>query len=281
MNRLGATCSAVEPSARARVDAELAKQRPHRDPLAIQQEQFDGLKRERDEAREQQAATAEILRVIRASPSDVQPVFETIVRNAVSLCGGLFANVFRFDGELLHFVASHNVGPSFVDMMREKFPMRPELFSGSWKSLAHKISGSAGGRARRSGLRSTISEGDGLAATVGRADAARGRTARCDRRWLGRAGPASKVQEELLKTFADQAVIAIENTRLLSELRESTRSSRPRPRRAQGHQPLDVRPAAGARYAVESAARICDADLANHLATTASVYRLAASHRSI
>ena len=48
-------------------------------------EQFDRLERERDEAREQRAATAEILRVIRASPNDVQPVFETIVRNAVSL----------------------------------------------------------------------------------------------------------------------------------------------------------------------------------------------------
>src|ERR1700736_5822243 len=84
------------------------------------------LSRERDEAREQQAATTEILRVIRTSPKDVQPVFETIVRNAVSLCGSLFANVFRFDGELLHFVASHNVGPSFEDMLREKFPMRPD-----------------------------------------------------------------------------------------------------------------------------------------------------------
>src|SRR5215831_19308838 len=90
-------------------------------------DQFDGLKRERDEAREQQAATAEILRVIRTSPSDVQPVFETIVRNAVSLCGGLFANVFRFDGELLHYVASHNVGPSYAGMIRAKYPMRPDF----------------------------------------------------------------------------------------------------------------------------------------------------------
>ena len=84
------------------------------------------LTRERDEAREQQMATAEILRVIRSSPNDVQPVFETIVRNAVSLCGGLFANVFRFDGELLHYVASHNVGPSYADMIRAKYPMRPD-----------------------------------------------------------------------------------------------------------------------------------------------------------
>src|SRR4029077_10720239 len=81
---------------------------------------------ERDEAREQQKATAEILRVIRTSPADVQPVFETIVRNAVSLCGSLFANVFRFDGELLHWQASHNVGPSFVDLLKAKFPMRPD-----------------------------------------------------------------------------------------------------------------------------------------------------------
>lgn len=81
--------------------------------------------RELHEARRQQMATAEILRVIRASPNDAQPVFETIVRNAVSLCGGRFANVFRFDGELVHYVASHNVGPSYADILRLKYPMRP------------------------------------------------------------------------------------------------------------------------------------------------------------
>ena len=98
-------------------------------------------KRERDEAREQQKATAEILRVIRTSPADVQPVFETIVRNAVSLCGSLYANVFRLDGELLHFVAFHIVGPSpaprarvrrwkgqrhYEDLLKAKYPMRPD-----------------------------------------------------------------------------------------------------------------------------------------------------------
>jgi hypothetical protein len=83
-------------------------------PPAGQETEAALFRRERDEAREQQKATAEILRVIRTSPADVQPVFETIVRNAVSLCGGLFSNVFRFDGELLYFVASHNVGPSYV-----------------------------------------------------------------------------------------------------------------------------------------------------------------------
>src|SRR6266550_2411314 len=84
----------------------------------------ENIARELHEAREQQIATAEILRVIRTSPNDVQPVFETIVQNAVSLCGGLFANVFRFDGELLHYVASHNLGPSYVGLLQAKYPMR-------------------------------------------------------------------------------------------------------------------------------------------------------------
>src|SRR5262245_48745485 len=90
------------------------------------QMQLATLAGELTEVREQQTATAEILRVIRASPNDVRPVFETIVRNAVSLCGGLFANVFSFDGELLHYVASHNVGPSYADMIRANYPRRPD-----------------------------------------------------------------------------------------------------------------------------------------------------------
>jgi hypothetical protein len=92
-------------------------------------DQFDRLRRERDEALEQQRATAEILRLIRTSPGDLQPIFETIVRSAVSLCGSLFANVFRFDGELLHWAASHNVGPSFVHLLKTKFPMRPDPYA--------------------------------------------------------------------------------------------------------------------------------------------------------
>src|SRR5206468_12144127 len=60
--------------------------------------------RDLTEALEQQTATAEILQVISSSPTDLQPVLDTIVRNAAILCEGMFANVLRFDGELLHFV---------------------------------------------------------------------------------------------------------------------------------------------------------------------------------
>jgi GAF domain-containing protein len=179
--------------------------------------------REISEALEQQTATSEILRVISASPTDVKPVFETMVRNAVSLCGSLFANVFRFDGKLLHFVASHNVGPSNVELLRAKYPMRPDSSQVSGRVLLSKSvvrleDGLADpdydqrfplamGWRRMLGV-PILREGDPLGViVVGWAEP----------------GPISKLQEELLKTFADQAVIAIENVRLFEEVQARTR----------------------------------------------------------
>ena len=210
-----------------------------RGPTAAGQEtEVARLARERDEAREQQKATAEILRVIRTSPADVQPVFETIVRNAVSLCGSLYANVFRFDGELLHFVAFHIVGPSpaprarvrrwkgqrhYEDLLKAKYPMRPDssqvagrvLLTKSVARLEDALTDPDYDQrfARAIGFRRLLGvpmlrEGDPLGVIVVG--------------WV-EAGPIPKVQEELLKTFADQAVIAIENVRLFEAEQQRTR----------------------------------------------------------
>jgi adenylate cyclase len=174
------------------------------------------------EVRAQLAATSEILREISALVADAQPVFETIVRNARSLCGSLFANVFRFDGELLHFIASHNVNPAHVDLLKEKYPMRPDSSQVSGRVVLSK---------------SVVRLEDALADPNydQRFPPAMGW-----RRMLGvpmlrdgepigvivvawpQSGPVPKTQEDLLETFAAQAVIAVENTRLFNELRVRT-----------------------------------------------------------
>jgi two-component system, NtrC family, sensor kinase len=148
------------------------------------------------------------------------------VRNAVSLCGSLYANVFRFDGELLHFVASHNVAPSpwrhYADFLKAKYPMRPDSSQVSGRVLLTKsvvrledalADPDYDQRSARGGWRRLLGvpmlrEGEPLGVIVVG--------------WT-EAGPVPKVQEELLKTFADQAVIAIENVRLFEAEQQRTR----------------------------------------------------------
>ncbi|NNE24052.1 MAG: GAF domain-containing protein [Rhizobiales bacterium] len=71
-------------------------------------------------------ATSEILQVIRTSPIDVGKVFEAIAQNSVVLCDSLFANVFEFDGTDLRYMASHNVGPDYLELLAAKYPMQPD-----------------------------------------------------------------------------------------------------------------------------------------------------------
>ena len=180
------------------------------------------LTRERDEAREQQTATAEILRVIRASPTDVQPVFDMIAESASRLCEAQFCFVYRFDGQLLHFVAHHSVSPKAVEINRRAFPQPPSRKSVAARAILEQsvvqISDvdadpdyALGELAAVCGYRSAIGVPilrDG--ASVGSIAIAR-----------AEAGLFPNRQVELLKTFADQAVIAIENVRLFSETKEA------------------------------------------------------------
>src|SRR5262249_48768086 len=80
---------------------------------------------ETKEALEQQTATAEILRVISRSHTDVQPVFDAIVRNSVDLCHGVFSTAFRFDGERIHLAAQHNISPEGLAELHRIYPARP------------------------------------------------------------------------------------------------------------------------------------------------------------
>ena len=180
------------------------------------------LARELAEARERQAATAEVLRLIADSPTDLQPVFERIVRNAARLCHSVLSAVYRRDGEQVDLVAHDQFSPESVAAVRKAYPA--PLTSDNLISVAVRerrvvhepdvlLSGGYSELQRTSGYRSI------LIVPMLRDEVAIGAIA------VMRLEPQlfPKAQVDLLKTFAGQAVIAIENTRLFTELQERTR----------------------------------------------------------
>src|SRR5262245_26898525 len=94
-------------------------------------EQFDRLKRERDEALEQQTATSEVLSIIRRSPADAQPVFDAIVQSAARLCGAIFGGFHLYQNDRIRMVATNNFTPKAMRQLHEiqqlKRPERSNL----------------------------------------------------------------------------------------------------------------------------------------------------------
>ena len=88
-------------------------------------QELEARNRDLTESLEQQTATSEILRVISSSPTDVQPVFDTIAERAVRLCNGLLSGVYRYDGTLIHFVAQHGWTNEGLETVRRVYPRSP------------------------------------------------------------------------------------------------------------------------------------------------------------
>src|SRR5271157_4052979 len=101
------------------------------------QEQVSALTRELAEAREQQTAASEVLQVISSSPGELEPVFQAMLENATRICDATFGNIHRWDGEVLHLVATHNTPPAFAEYHGGR-PFRPSPNAGTGRMLASK-----------------------------------------------------------------------------------------------------------------------------------------------
>ena len=180
--------------------------------------------RELTELLEYQTATGDILRAISNSPTEVQPVLDTIAESAARLCDGQFCFVLRFDGELLHFGASHGLSPEGLEAFRRALPRPSDAGSAAGRAILSRavahIPDVEADRAygvqsvaQAATYRSVVSvpllhDGTPIGAiSVGRAHA----------------GPFPERQIALLQTFADQAVIAIRNVRLFNDVQARTR----------------------------------------------------------
>src|SRR5215203_2687874 len=186
-------------------------------------EEVQARTRELQESLEYQTATSDVLGVISRSPTDVQPVFDTIAVSAARLCQARFCHVFRFDGELVHFAGHHGLSADGRATLAAHYPLPPSRASAATRSI---LTGSVEEipdieadteyqhtpGAKIIGYRSIVAvpmlkEGRPIGAVA----VAKEHAGRFPRR-----------QIELLETFADQAVIAIENARLFEEVQART-----------------------------------------------------------